>query len=74
MAQGSTAALCGMVFGPAMLVLLAATVERDFAAWRIERTRFGSVSEYVVVRWLGRGPHGQRHLAPRKEAGAEAIR
>ena len=70
MAQESAAALCGLVFGPAILVLLATAVERDFAAWRIERTRFGSVSEYVVVRWLGRGPHERRCLAPRKAAEA----
>ena len=74
MAQGSAAALCGLVFGPAILVLLAMAVERDFAAWRIERTRFGSVSEYVVVRWLGRGPHGRRRLALPNEAGAGTRR
>ena len=31
MAQGSVAALCGLVFGPAILVLLATVVERDIA-------------------------------------------
>ena len=74
MAQGSAAALCGLVFGPAILVLLATAVERDFAAWRIERTRFGSVSEYVVIRWLGRVPCGRRHLAPSKAAGTRVRR
>ena len=58
MAQGSAAALCGLVFGPAIFVLLATAVERDFAAWRIERRRFGTFSEYVAMRWLGRGPTG----------------
>ena len=53
MAQESAAALCGLVFGPAILVLLATAVERDFAAWRIEQKRFGVVSEYVAMRWLG---------------------
>ena len=70
MAKGSAAALCGLVFGPAILVLPATALERDFAAWRIERKRFGAVSEYVVVRWLGRGPHEWRCLAQRKAAEA----
>ena len=74
MAQGSAAALCGLVFGPAILLLLATAVERDFAMWGIERRRFGTVSEYVVMRWLGRGPHGRRRLAPRKAAEARDRR
>ena len=70
MAQGSAAALCGLVFGPAILVLLATAMERNFAAWRIERRRFGTVSEYVAMRWLGRNPRERRRLAPREAAGA----
>ena len=70
MAQGSAAALCGLVLGPAILVLLSTAVERDFAAWRIERRRCGAFSEYVAMRWLGRGPHGRRLLAARKAAEA----
>ena len=72
MAQGSAAALCGLVFGLAILVLLATAVERDFAAWRIERRRRGTLSEYVAMRWLGRDPHGRRRLAPGKAARGEA--
>ena len=74
MAQGSAAALCGLVFEPAILVMLATAVERDFAVWRIERRRFGAVSEYVAMHWLRRGPHGRRCLAPREVAGAKARR
>ena len=60
MAQESAAVLCGLVFGPAILVLLPTAVERDFAAWRIERKRCGAVSEYVTMLWLGRGLHGRQ--------------
>ena len=74
MAQGSAAALCGLVFGPAILVLLATAVERDFAAWRIERRRFGNVSAYVAMRWLRFGPQGRRHLASPKAAEARDRR
>ena len=62
MAQGSAAALCGLVFGPTILMLLATAVERDYAAWRIERRRFGTVSEYVAMRWLGHGLHGRQRI------------
>ena len=74
MAQGSAVALCGLVCGPAILVLLATAVERDFAAWRIERKRFGGVCEYVTMRWLRRGPNGRQGFASLRELREELDR
>ena len=52
-AQDRVVALAGLGFGPFVLALLATALRSDYAAWQIERRRFGGFAEYAGRRWSG---------------------
>ena len=54
LAQASSTALAGLIFGPATAAMLAVALRSDWAAWQIGQERFAGLAEYVRMRWLGR--------------------
>ena len=54
LAQASSTALAGLIFGPATAAMLAVALRSDWAAWQIDQERFAGLAEYVRMRWLGR--------------------
>lgn len=64
LAQASSTALAGLIFGPARAAMLAVALRSDWAAWQIGQERFAGLAEYVRMRWLGRS-----RLSPRTGKG-----
>ena len=60
LAQASSTALAGLIFGPATAAMLAVALRSDWTAWQIGQERFAGLAEYVRMRWLGRSPRPSR--------------
>ena len=60
LAQASSTALAGLIFGPATAAMLAVALRSDWAAWQIGQERFAGLAEYVRMRWLGRSRRSPR--------------
>ena len=60
LAQASSTALAGLIFGPATAAMLAVALRSDWAAWQIGQERFAGLAEYVRMRWLGRSRRSLR--------------